>query len=82
MNYFDRSLGELSLSEMAYLAALPKAPNNYHPFRARERAIERRNYVIERLVEDRYITPQEGEKAKKEPLAVTPRPTGAHIFAA
>src|ERR1700737_4442196 len=80
--YFDKSVHQLTIAEAAYLAALPKAPNNYHPFRARERATERRNYVIDRLVEDRYITPQEGEKAKKEPLAVTPRPTGAHIFAA
>jgi penicillin-binding protein 1A len=80
--YFDKSVDKLTIAEAAYLAALPKAPNNYHPFRARERAIERRNYVIDRLVEDRYITPQDGEKAKKEPLSVTPRPTGAHIFAA
>src|SRR4249919_1690657 len=80
--YFDKSVHELSVAEAAYLAALPKAPNNYHPFRQRERALERRNYVIERMAEDHYITAQEAEKAKKEPLKVTPRPTGAHIFAA
>ncbi len=80
--YFDKSVHELSIPEAAYLAALPKAPNNYHPFRQRERAIERRNYVIDRMVEERYISAQEGEKAKREPLNVTPRPTGAHIFAA
>src|SRR5207253_8750156 len=40
--YFDRSVHELSIAEAAYLAALPKAPNNYHPFRQRERAVERR----------------------------------------
>jgi penicillin-binding protein 1A len=80
--YFDKSVHELTIAEAAYLAALPKAPNNYHPFRQRERAIERRNYVIERLMEDHYISAQDGEKAKREPLNVTPRPTGAHIFAA
>ncbi|HEX2353405.1 MAG TPA: PBP1A family penicillin-binding protein, partial [Xanthobacteraceae bacterium] len=80
--YFDKSVHELSVAEAAYLAALPKAPNNYHPFRQRERALERRNYVIDRMAEDHYITAQEAEKAKKEPLKVTPRPTGAHIFAA
>ncbi len=80
--YFDKSVHELSVSEAAYLAALPKAPNNYHPFRQRERAIERRNYVIDRMIEDGYVTAQQGEKFKKEPLSVTPRPTGAHIFAA
>src|SRR5499433_34243 len=80
--YFDKSVHELTLPEAAYLAALPKAPSNLHPFRQRERAIERRNYVIDRMAEDHYITPQEAEKAKKEALNVTPRPTGAHIFAA
>src|SRR5213082_2980540 len=80
--YFDKSVHELTPAEAAYLAALPKGPNNYHPFRQRERAIERRNYVLDRMVEDRYLKPEEGEKAKKDPLAVTPRPTGAHIFAA
>jgi penicillin-binding protein 1A len=80
--YFDKSVHELSVAEAAYLAALPKAPNNYHPFRQRDRAIERRNYVIDRMAEDRYITAQEAETAKKDPLKITPRPTGAHIFAA
>src|SRR5881392_61249 len=80
--YFDKSVHELTPAEAAYLAALPKGPNNYHPFRQRERAIERRNYVLDRMIEDRYLKGDEGEKAKKDPLAVTPRPTGAHIFAA
>jgi penicillin-binding protein 1A len=80
--YFDKSVHELTVAEAAYLAALPKAPNNYHPFRQRDRAVERRNYVIDRMAEDRYITAQEAETAKKDPLKITPRPTGAHIFAA
>ena len=80
--YFDKSVHELTVAEAAYLAGLPKGPNNYNPFRQRDRAVERRNYVIDRMVEDQYITPQEGEKAKKEPLNVTPHPTGAHMFAA
>jgi penicillin-binding protein 1A len=80
--YFDKSVHELNVAEAAYLAALPKAPNNYHPFRQRDRAIERRNYVIDRMVEDRMLTAKEGEAAKNEPLKVTQRPTGAHIFEA
>ncbi len=47
--YFDKSVNELTLSEAAYLAALPKAPSSLHPVRNRDRAIERRNYVIDRL---------------------------------
>ncbi len=80
--YFDKSVHELTPAEAAYLAALPKGPNNYHPFRHREEAIARRNYVLDRMIEDHYLKPEDGEKAKKEPLNVTPRPTGAHIFAA
>jgi penicillin-binding protein 1A len=80
--YFDKSVHELTIPEAAYLAALPKGPSLMHPFRQRERAIERRNYVIDRMVENGYIKPQDGDKAKKEPLNVTTRPTGAHIFAA
>jgi penicillin-binding protein 1A len=80
--YFDKSVHELSPAEAAYLAALPKAPNNYHPFRQRERALERRNYVLDRMAEDGHLGAQDAAKAKKEPLKVTPRPTGAHIFAA
>jgi penicillin-binding protein 1A len=80
--YFDKSVHELSNAEAAYLAALPKAPNNYHPFRQRERALERRNYVLDRMAEDGFITTADAAKSKKESLKVTPRPTGAHIFAA
>ncbi|HWM80923.1 MAG TPA: penicillin-binding protein 1A [Pseudolabrys sp.] len=80
--YFDKSVHELTIAEAAYLAALPKAPSLLNPFRARERAIERRNYVIDRMREDGKITTAEAEAAKKSPLNVTVRPTGAHIFAA
>jgi penicillin-binding protein 1A len=80
--YFDKSVHELTISEAAYLAALPKGPNNYNPFRRRDEAIARRNYVIDRMVEDGYITADAGEKSKKEPLTVAVRPTGIHTFAA
>src|SRR5580658_3698112 len=80
--YFDKSVNELTIAEASYLAALPKAPTDLHPFRNRDRAIERRNYVIERLVENGYIAADAGEKAKKEPLTIAQRTTGTHIFAA
>jgi len=80
--YFDKSVHELTVAEAAFLAALPKAPNNYHPFRRREEAIARRNYVIDRMLEDGHLKPAEADAAKKSPLNVTARPTGAHIFAA
>src|SRR5262244_3008415 len=80
--YFDKSVHELTIPEAAYLAALPKAPTTLHPYRQRERAVERRNYVIDRMVENGYATREEGEQGKKTALNVTSRPTGAHIFAA
>src|ERR1700704_1150430 len=80
--YFDKSVHELTIPEAAYLAALPKGPNNYNPFRRHDEAITRRNYVLERMAEDHYITAQEAEQAKKDPLKTTTRPTGARIFAA
>lgn len=79
--YFDKSVNELTLAEAAYLAALPKAPNNYHPFRFPERAIERRNWVIDRIVENGYATREEGDAAKKEPIDVNPRSTGNQLVA-
>ena len=80
--YFDKSVHELNVAEVAYLAALPKAPTNLHPFRQRDRATERRNWVIDRMVENGYVKAADGEAAKKTALTVTPRPTGAHIFSA
>src|SRR5882724_1196773 len=80
--YFDKSVHELSVAEAAYLAALPKGPNNYHPFRRRDEAIARRNYVIDRMLEDRHLTGPEADRARKDPLKVTQRPTGTYIFAA
>jgi penicillin-binding protein 1A len=82
LTYFDKSVHELSLAQMAYLAALPKGPNNYNPFKFPERALDRRNWVIDRMVENGYATAAEGEAAKKEPLGVKLRTTGPSIFAA
>jgi penicillin-binding protein 1A len=79
--YFDKSVNELTISEAAYLAALPKMPATLHPVRNRDRAIERRNYVIDRLQENGWIKQADAEKARKEPLAVTNRANGAHTFA-
>src|ERR1700691_2645141 len=80
--YFDKSVHELTIAQAAYLAGLPKGPNNYNPFRRKDEAIARRNYVIDCMVEDGFISAADGAKAEKEPLDVTVRPTGAHIFAA
>ncbi len=73
LNYFNKSLDELTISEAAYLAALPKAPNNYHPTTNAEAAVARRNWVIGRMAEDAYVTADEKAIALKEPLQVRSR---------
>ena len=79
--YFDKSVNELTVSEAAYLAALPKAPSSLHPVKNRDRALERRNYVVDRLLENGWIKQADAEKARKDPLLVTSRTNAAHIFA-
>jgi penicillin-binding protein 1A len=81
--YFDKAVNELTIPEIAYLAALPKAPNNYHPFRFRERALERRNWVIDRMAEAGFIKSAAAEQAKRTGLGVTQKPAAQqHTFAA
>jgi len=79
--YYDKAVNELNVQEAAYLASLPKAPNNYHPFRQRERAIERRNWVIDRMAEAGFVKTADAEKAKRSPLGVTAKATSGHVFA-
>ncbi len=82
LNYFNKELKDLTIEEAAYLAALPKAPNNYHPFRRTKQATERRNWIIGQMQENGYVTQDQAEAARKKPLQVNIRPSGAHIFAA
>ncbi|MGB0750271.1 MAG: penicillin-binding protein 1A, partial [Magnetospiraceae bacterium] len=76
LGYFDKSLDELTIAEAAYLAALPKAPSNYHPIRQHKAAVERRNWVIGRLAEDGRITEEEATEAQATPLEVVTRQRG------
>ena len=81
LTYFGKAVNELDLHEAAYLAALPKAPSNYHPFDDTEAAIGRRNWIIDRMVENGYVTHEVAEIAKSEPLGVNFRRSGALVFA-
>ena len=74
LNYFNKSLNELNISEAAYLAALPKAPNNYHPIRKKKAALARRNWVIKRLRQERIITEQKALIATNTELITIERP--------
>jgi penicillin-binding protein 1A len=74
LNYFGKSLDELTIGEAAYLAGLPKAPSSYNILRASSEAKTRRDYVIGRMQEDGYITPSEAASARAEPLQLRRRP--------
>ena len=62
--YFNKPVSELTLSECAFLASLPKAPND------RARAEERRNYVLRRMAAEGYITREQADAAAAEPLNI------------
>jgi penicillin-binding protein 1A len=79
--YWDKALNELTLADCAYLATLPKAPSNYDPFKFPDRAVARRNWVIDRIVENGLATKDQGEAAKAQPLGVIKRQNGPKIFA-
>ena len=66
--YFDKDVSELSLPQAAYLAVLPKAPSNYDPIRQTQRALNRRNYVLNEMESNGYITAAARDAAKAEPL--------------
>lgn len=81
LNYFNKALDELEIEEVAYLAALPKAPSNYHPERQRDAAVARRNWVIGRMAENGFITPQEAETARAKPLETRRRDEQDYVVA-
>ena len=67
--YFDKSLDDLDLHELAFLASLPKAPQNYHQSRHKEDALARRNWVITRMLEEKMISEVEALHALQQPLS-------------
>ncbi|MCP4327423.1 MAG: penicillin-binding protein 1A [Alphaproteobacteria bacterium] len=81
LNYFNKSLDELTIAEAAYLAALPKAPSNYHPIRKLEQAIERRNWVIDRMLDEGFVTEEEASAAAQDSLEVTSREDSVFVKA-
>ncbi len=73
LNYFDKSLADLELAEIAFLAGLPKAPNSYHPGRNMAAALGRRDYVLGRMLEDEYIGEEQLKRASGSPIELVPR---------
>lgn len=81
-NYFGKSVGELSLAECAYLAALPKGPDNYRPVRMKAAAIRRRNWVLGEMLRWGKISRAEWQAAVAEDLVVQNAPQRTHYRAA
>jgi penicillin-binding protein 1A len=73
LNYFNTPLDQLSVAEVAFLAALPKAPNNYHPVRRHKAARARRDWVLARMEEVGFIPAAEAAAARAVPLVIRPR---------
>lgn len=71
--YFDRDVSSLTLPEAALLAALIRGPNLYSPYKYPQRALERRNYVLQRMAETGFITEAEEHSASQAPLGLTQR---------
>jgi penicillin-binding protein 1A len=76
-NYFGKSISDLTLAESAYLASLPKGPDNYHPIRRKAQAMARRNWVIGQMADLGWVTREQADAAQKEDLVVQPEPTRA-----
>ncbi len=68
LNYFNKSLNELKLEEAAFLAALPQAPSYYNPHKNLQRALARRNWVIERMRDDGFVNEKEAQHAISQPI--------------
>ena len=83
-NYFNKSLDDLKISEIAFLAGLPKGPNNYNPIKKYDAAINRRNYVLSRMLEEGIISKSDFYKGINEDLVVdnysSKKPLKAHYF--
>lgn len=79
LEYFNKPLDELTIEEAAFLAALPKAPNNYNPERHYEAALERRNWVIDQMQENKYVTPEEAAAAKVKPITLAKRDSKEYV---
>jgi penicillin-binding protein 1A len=73
LNYFNKSLDGLTVPEAAFLAALPKGPNNYNPQRYPEAAKTRRDWVVDRMVDAGFVTAAEGAAAKSTPITLRHR---------
>ncbi len=79
--YYGKKLGELTLDEMASLAGIPKFPSSGNPLSNPERAKERRDYILQRMVDLRYVSQAEADQAKAAPMHATPHERPVEVYA-
>ncbi|MBN8816868.1 MAG: transglycosylase domain-containing protein [Sphingomonas sp.] len=75
--YFDKDVSQLTIPEFAYLAVLPKAPSSYDPDRQTEKALARRNYVLNEMLANGYITQAQHDAAVNSPLGTVNKRTAS-----
>ena len=71
LNYFDKSLDDLTIDEAAFLATLPKAPSKYNPKTNYERVLGRRNWVLYQMYKNGYLTSKEKNKFQSKKIVLT-----------
>ena len=71
LNYFDKSLDDLTIDEAAFLATLPKAPSKYNPKKNYERVFQRRNWVLNQMYRNSYLSKSERNKLQKKEIVLT-----------
>jgi penicillin-binding protein 1A len=76
-NYFGKSISDLTLAQAAYLASLPKGPDNYHPIRRKAQAMARRNWVLGQMADLGWVSQAQADAAMREDLVVQQEPTRA-----
>jgi penicillin-binding protein 1A len=79
--YFGKPLKDISIAEAAMLAGLPKAPSAYNPISNPKRAKARQLYIIDRMAENGFITPEQATAAKDEQLVIRSGPNSGRVHA-
>ena len=80
IGYFGKSSKELSLSQIAYLCAIPNSPTYYNPYRHPENALKRRDKILDDMLEMEYITQEEHDAAVEEEIVIQRPDYGFHNY--
>ena len=80
--FFGKSVSELNLEEAALIAGIFRGPSVYSPYLNSALTLRRRNHVLQRMIDEGYVTKKEGEEAKRKPLDVLPLQRGVSDFGA